>query len=271
MSYKHLTGRLIETQRSMIGEPAIRIARSLEGVSVTDDGAVTAVEGDGYAVVAELADRYTEILGNAAESRLVAAADEFRDDVVLPPALGGPADPAEAHEGAGDRPAPAETTAADPQTGVASDGGTVAVPAETNAETDAAPGPFDHVVDDSGATDAPDDDPGAVSVPEPLTVDYSLASDLSSGDYAGTDLASVYLLPGGEDDWQAPVSVEEAVVDALVAATGLSESDVATPVESIDPARLLATLHGEDGETVSFGVEGVTVTFHRSGSVAVHE
>ena len=93
MTYKHLTGRLIETQRSMIGDPAIRIARSIEGITVTDEGAVTAVDGDGYAVVAELADRYTDILGNAAQGRLVAAAAEFDGDVVLPPELGGPENP----------------------------------------------------------------------------------------------------------------------------------------------------------------------------------
>jgi len=252
MTYKHLTGRLIETQRSMIGDPAIRIARSIEGITVTDEGAVTAVDGDGYAVVAELADRYTDILGNAAQGRLVAAAEEFDGDVVLPPELGGPKNPdavaspePSAHAGA------AGLTKADSAVRAASDGGTVAVPA--------------------GRSVAEDDADPSLSVSEPLTVDYTLASAIDTEDYAETDLGTVYLLPSAGDEWQAPIALTAAVVDAIATATGVPADRIPDPAVAIDQARLLATLNGEHGETVSFGVGDLTVTFHRSGSLAVHE
>lgn len=259
MSYKYLAGRLIETQRSMIGEPAIRIARAIEGFDVTDDGAVREIEGDGYEAVAELADRYTDILGNAAASRLEAAAEEFEADLVLPPALGGPEDPPASVQGS-----PAEEPAA---AGVApgfADGGTVAM--QPTGESDATDSPDGGPSGPSGSAAESD---GVVSVSDPLTVDYTLASDLEAGAYSDVDLTEIYLMPAGDSEWGTPVTVEDAVVEALCAATGLAAEDVA-PIESIDPERLLPTLHGDHGETVSFGVAGVTVTFHRSGSLAVH-
>jgi len=255
MTYKHLTGRLIETQRSMIGDPAIRIARSIEGITVTDEGAVTAVDGDGYAVVAELAARYTDILGNAAQGRLVAAAEEFDGDVVLPPELGGPEDPdaVAGHESDGHAGA-VGLAEADSAVRAASDGGTVAVPAGRSVGDD----------DDNGVS-------LSLSVSEPLTVDYTLASAIDAADYAETDLDSVYLLPSGGDGWQEPIAVTAAVVNAIATATGVPADRIPEPAAAIDQERLLPTLNGEHGETVSFGVGDLTVTFHRSGSLAVHE
>lgn len=271
MSYKYLTGRLIETQRSMIGEPAIRIARSVEGIQVTDDGAVTSLDGDGYDVVAELSERYTEILGNAAERRLLAAADEFEADLVLPPALGGPDEkPANRDDRTADDPAVAGPGAGEPSLGVVSDGGTVAVPPESGAEPGDPTDAITRADDGAGSETAPAGGEAGVSVPEPLTVDYTVASSIGTGDAAEADLGSVYLLPADGSEWQEPVSIEAAVVDAITAATELTGDDVETPLESIDAERLFATLTDEGGETVSFGVAGVTVTFHRSGSVAVH-
>jgi hypothetical protein len=251
MSYKYLAGRLIETQRSMIGEPAIRIARAVEGIDVTDDGAVRAIDGDGYEAVAELSDRYTDILGNAAADRLRAAADEFEADLLLPPALGGPEDPEITPQADVDE-QPASGAAA----GVA-DGGTVAVqPQSADTEPPADP--------DADSTDSS----GPVS--DPLTVDYTLASDVTEADYADTALDSIYLMPAGDDDWGTPVTVEAAVLDAITRATDIAAEDLDGAIDSIDPERLLPTLNDEHGETVSFGVASVTVTFHRSGSLAVH-
>lgn len=263
MSYKHLTGRLIETQRSMIGEPAIRIARSVDGITVSDEGAVKAVDGDGMAVVADLADRYTDVLGGAAERRLQAAADEFADELRLPPELGGP-----------------EGAAGIATSGLASDGGTVAAEGyqETGAPArDRAPridGEADassDVTSEPGETadpESPDSSDAAPAESEPVVCEYTLATTLpAAGD---PDLASVYLMPAGEDAWESPVSVETAVVDELTAATGLSDDGVDAVVASIDADRLFATLAGENGETVSFGSGTVTLTFHRSGAMAIH-
>lgn len=259
MSYKHLAGRLIETQRSMLGKSAVKIARSVEGVSVEDDGSVTAVTGEGRAVVEALSRRYIEVLGSAAEDRLVAAAGEFEEDLVLPPSLGGP-------DTADDRPArePAaggDSTAAGDAASAMSDGGTVAVqsPGEPT---------------DFGGMNAPPEQTRAgkglrevASIPEPVKVEYTVASSIPE---AGTDLGSVYLMPRGDDDWQTPVSVADATADALSTATDLGSDGIDAFVDAIDPDRLLATLNGENGETVSFDLESVTVTFHRTGSLAVH-
>src|SRR6056297_2799373 len=94
MSYNHLAGRLIEIQRSMLGQPAITIAQSIEGLSVSSDGNVENIEGDGREIVGTLFEQYTQMLGDPAENRLRTAAAEF-EELDLPPALGGsPADEA---------------------------------------------------------------------------------------------------------------------------------------------------------------------------------
>ena len=351
MSYKHLAGRLIETQRSMLGEPAIEIARSTEGITVTDDGNVTAVDGDGRVVVDALARRYTDMLGGAAEDRLLAAAREFEAELALPPSLGGPEefdaghrDPA-AHDPTGTGPAtldPADadsaeadvedadsaeediegpgspgddvespdsrgdvavtgspsvesTGTASPRSGAVSDGGTVEVQAGRSTGTEGGatrvvsptptgPGevvsPTPDDTDRDGTTtesyeravdDAPTDDEPVVTLSEPVTVEYTVASTVTGGG-AATDLSSVYLMPGDGSGFQAPVAVADAVADAVVSATALDREDLGEFEDDVDVERLLATLGGENGETVSFQLDigDLTVTFHRSGSLAVH-
>ena len=347
MSYKHLAGRLIETQRSMLGEPAIEIARSTEGITVTDDGNVAAVDGDGRVVVDELARRYTDMLGGAAETRLLAAAREFEDELALPPSLGGPEefdaghrDPA-AYDPSGSGPATAESADAEsavdgsdgedtadpgessdddsvdvdvptepqtaepsgsatPPSGAVSDGGTVEVQAGTATDSDGGAtrvvsptptGPGEVVSPTPGeadrggpatasyeraADDATDDvstdeeTEDAVSLSEPVTIEYTVASTVSAAEDA--DLSSVYLMPGDGNGFQAPVAVADAVADAVTDATGLDYGDIDEFEDDIDADRLLATLSGENGETVSFQlcIGELTVTFHRSGSLAVH-
>jgi len=253
MSYKHLAGRLIETQRSMLGKSALEIARSVEGISVDDDGSVTAVTGDRRAVLETLSQRYMDVLGSAAETRLLAAAREFEDELVLPPTLGGPDDTVD--------PATADPDGADATaTGALSDGGTVSFQPPTG--TDAAG------VDAVGQTDAEKALQDVASIPEPMKVEYTVTSSIP--DATDTDLDSVYLMPLDDDGWQAPISVAEAVTEGLSNATDLGSDGIDAFVDAIDSHRLLATLDDENGETVSFYFEGVTVTFHGSGSLAIH-
>lgn len=262
MSYTHLAGRLIETQRSMLGESAIDVARSTEGITVSDDGTVETIEGDQRAVIGELAQRYTSLLGDAAEQRLLAAASEFEDELTLPAALGGPeAAPAEEEPTA--RPDTTVDTTAD---AAVSDGGTIA----SESATEQSPSAADHA-ETARATGAGDETHSATDAPaavsESMVVAYTTASSITSLE---TDLADVYLMPAADDGWQAPVTVPDAFADAVVAATGLDESAFG-PVESyVDSERLLRTLAGDGPETVCVDVEGVNVTFHRSGSLAVH-
>lgn len=258
MSYEHLTGRLIETQRSMIGGSAIDIARSVEGITVTGDGNVTAVTGDERAVVGELARRYTDMLGEAAERRLVAAAREFETELVLPPALGGPEDrpePVESHDEVS-RPGPSAAA-----TGTVSDGGTVTLHSPTSSPADE----FSGAIGDSVEAATGE---SAVAVSEPVKVGYTVASSVPRGDDAGLD--DVYLLPLGGDGWRAPITVADAITAAVAEATGVREAHLGGFVGAVDPVRLFATLDGETGETVSFHANGVTITFHRTGSLAIH-
>lgn len=261
MSYTHLAGRLIETQRSMLGESAIEIARSTEGITVTDDGTVEAIEGDERAVVGELVEQYKTLLGGAAEHRLLTATREFEDELVLPAALGGPetGTASDRSPRAGGRPAVDSASGRGPSEAV-SDGGTVAV------DPGPEPGPsgIGHTGDGVQSDSA---DP--ISIENPVTVEYTVASSITEPD-PGADLDDVYLMPDSASGWQAPVTVSDAFVDAVEEATGIDEDALHAVEEYVDVERLLATLNGESGEMVSFGVEEFTVTFHRSGSLAVH-
>jgi hypothetical protein len=269
MSYAHLAGRLIETQRSMLGESAIKVARSVEGITVTDDGSVETVSGDRRAVVGELAEQYTTLLGNAAEQRLMAAAGEFEDELILPAALGGPE--TVRAEMAADGPTVGEQAGNAVAPDTVSDGGTVAAEAgpsttepasggETSAESQSN--------DDSegGATGSRPD--GDRLVTDPIKVEYTVAS--SAAVEQGAPLGEIYLLPAHDRGWQVPVTVADAFVDAVVEATGLDGDAFGGIGEYVDAERLRATLNDERGKTVSFEVEEFTVTFHRSGSLAVH-
>jgi len=289
MTYEHLTGRLVETQRSMLGGSAIDIARSVDGVTVTDDGNVTGIEGDGREVVDRLARRYIDVLGDPAKQRLTAAAREFEDELVLPPVLGGPEEIEEVtHPGPRANHGPAAASTA---SGAVSDGGTVTL----HSPTPSANGEFSSTVEptggetsveppDSGIAES-DDSVGEVETHAdeqtseataegaqsgPTIVRYTVSTDLESRNRETAALESVYLLPTGESGWQVPVSVADAVVEAVTEATDLDDEQRYRLVESIDTARLLATLAGDNGETVSFHEADVTVTFHRTGSLAVH-
>lgn len=266
MSYTHLAGRLIETQRSMLGESAIEIARSTEGITVTDDGTVETIEGDERAVVGELVEQYKTLLGGAAEHRLLTAAREFEDELVLPAALGGPdtVTASDRSPRAGGRPAVDSASAREPSEAV-SDGGTVAV------DRGSEPGPsgIGHTGDGDANAGVQSDAADPISTESPVTVEYTVASSITEPD-PGADLDDVYLMPDSASGWQAPVTVSDAFVDAVDEATGLDEDALDAVEEYVDVERLLATLNGESGEMVSFGVEEFTVTFHRSGSLAVH-
>jgi len=261
MSYKHLAGRLIETQRSMLGKSALKIARSVEGIDVDGDGSVAAITGDSRAVVETLSQRYIEMLGSAAESRLLAAAREFEDDLVLPPSLGGPDEQAAV---ARDRPAGGQTTDT-PSADAISDGGTVSVQPTSGPSDPADTDAIDGTTDRRRAEEALQE---VASIPEPVKVEYAFASSIPAASDA--DLGAVYLMPLGDDGWQTPVSVADAIADALSDATDCGGDEIDALVDGIDADRLFATLDGERGETASFRLEEVTVTFHRTGSLAVH-
>lgn len=227
MSYEHLAGRLVETQRSMIGQPAIEIAQSVDGLAVTDDGNVTGIDGDRRAVVDELVSRYADMLGGPARTRLRTAAAEFEEELVLPASLGGPDDPSEDAAGKmADVPgATIEVESPGESGGDGSDGGSVVVEYTTQGN---APGE--------------DDD---------------------------ADLASVYLMTEDEHDWKTPITVADAIADAVTSAADLGHEDIGTLDDYVETERVLSVLGSEGAVSVSFDVEGRTVTLHPSGTVRV--
>jgi hypothetical protein len=201
----------------------------------------------------------------------MAAAREFEDDLVLPPSLGGPDDHAAhdrpAQEPTTDDPSGAVQTAVDSSADALSDGGTVAVQSPTTTDEPADTGAVDGPTERTRAEDALQ---AVASIPDPVKVEYTVASSIPDVPDADVDLGSVYLMPLDDDGWQTPVSVADAVADALSRVTELGNDDIDEFVDAIDRDRLLATLNDDNGETVSFNFGGITVTFHRTGSLAVH-
>jgi hypothetical protein len=268
MSYTHLAGRLIETQRSMLGQPAIDIAQSVEGLTVTDDGNVTGIDGDERAVVGVLADRYARMLGTAAEARLRTAAEEFADELLLPPALGGPEDADD----------DAETDAPADRTAPVS---TAAEPAEPAADTAQAVEPSDGETTDGETTDENGAGPPVLLTHDELEdadppaggtvlVEYQPLTDFDGIDPEKRDLGSVYLVRSIEADWMVPISVEDAIIDAVAGATDLGREDLDEVAAYVDSEQVLSVLGTGSGVSSSFEVEDHTVRVFASGTVRIH-
>lgn len=220
MSYTHLAGRLIEVQRSMLGQPAVTIARSLDGLQVTPDGNVTDIKGERAAVVERLFDRYTEMLGDPAERRLRTATGEFADELDLP----------------------AKLLPDDYETDNAIDDATTIE------------------VEPTGA-DSPDLPAQQTTVRREYTVQGTAVPD------ADADLEDVYLLRE-QDGWHVPVSVEEAITEAITGETDLSEQQRHHLDEQMQAREILSVLGSESETAVSFEIGPVVVAVHPSGTIA---
>jgi len=233
MSYEHLAGRLIETQRSLLGQRAVDIAQSVDGLSVTDDGTVADVADEDREVLAALVDEYTAVLGQPAESRFQAAISEFEDEVVLPENLGGPADPPAA-DGDGTEEA---TGAADTDTDEVVGGQQLVRPA-TKVET---------------------------------VVEYSTPphTDLTEEIDATDDLASVYVVAedGNGCEWRLPV--EDAVLNAVTSVTDLSVGEVDALQEYVDTGVFEADPEDDGTDAVSLEIEGHRVELQPHGDVHI--
>lgn len=82
--YADLAEALIENQKDVFGAQAIQVAQNVSELSVSDSGDVT-VNGDGKQAVANLAEQYLELFGQAAASSLRIEANNH--DVDLPDVL----------------------------------------------------------------------------------------------------------------------------------------------------------------------------------------
>ncbi len=238
MSYNHLAGRLIEVQRSMLGQPAITIAQSIGGITVSNDGNVKTIEGDGREIIGQLFERYTQMLGDPAENRLRTAASEFEDELDLPQALGGSA-------------------AAD-------------VSDTADSEDDTVDSDATSIEIESPSTD-PDSPAGdAVTEPRTLRRDYEIQGGTYTDATGDSDLSDVYLLRE-EDGWQVPISVEEAIVEAVASMAGRRDEEVGRIGEYTEPGEILSVLGSETETVASFEVDNSVVVVHPSGTIAVRQ
>jgi hypothetical protein len=261
MSYKHLAGRLIETQRSMLGQPAVTIAQSIEGLSVSADGNVTTIEGEKRAVVGELFERYTRMLGDPAERRLRTAAAEFEEELDLPPSLGGsplePSDEQPTEEAIGDDATSIEIQSPSQRPAETADSGIIG---SATASTADATG--------KGARDDPGDSTDSDGRRTAVRQEYTLQQGADPSADGDTDLAEVYLMRE-EDGWHVPISVEEAIVSAIASETGSRGKELGRVGEYVETGEILSVLGSETDTVASFEVGSAVVVVHASGTIAV--
>ena len=81
---------------------------------------------------------------------------------------------------------------------------------------------------------------------------------------------TVYVLrDDGEDEWMRPQPAGAAIVEAVTAATGLTEADLDAPGSYVDRDDLRALREGEAGDEVTVRVEGHEVTVRADGTIDV--
>jgi uncharacterized protein YbjQ (UPF0145 family) len=231
MSYEHLAGRLIETQRSLLGQRAVDIAQDVDGLTVTAGGNVTDVVDDDRDVIGTLVDRYVSVLGRPAQQRLQSAATEFEAEVVLPANLGGPTS-VPTPDGSSDNGSGAEPAAT---------GGAAGTQLERPEQTDE------------------------------TVVEYSTPSNtMLTGDIESTaDLSSVYVIAEDENGWEWRLTVEDAVLNAVTRETELSVGDVGELHEYVDATVIEAALGADGAVSFSFEIEGYHVTLQPDGNVRI--
>lgn len=86
---------------------------------------------------------------------------------------------------------------------------------------------------------------------------------------------AVYIIPGdgnageGKEAWITPEPAEEVIVEEVLTVTDLSRETVQPLSDHVEFAALEKTLSGERGESLTFEVEGHTVTLTPDGTVTV--
>jgi hypothetical protein len=253
MSYAHLAGRLIEVQRSMLGQPAITIAQSIDGLQVSPDGNVTAIDGNEREIIATLFDRYTDMLGDPAENRLRTAAIEFQDELDLPSDL--------ATEDADEETEPeSDTDSAEQDPEEATDDqidDATSIEIQSPGDRESADGPVESPADANTQRTA-------------VRKEYTIQNGSESMGGDDSDLRSVYLLRE-EGGWQVPISVEEAIADAVVEEAGLGDDELGRIGEYAETGEILSVLGSETETVASFEVGHAVVVVHPSGTIAVQE
>lgn len=244
-SYERLAERLVETQRTVIGKRAVDIARSVEGLSVTDDGAVEDVADDDRTVLDELVRAYTDVMGESARTRLTDVASEY-DDLTLPETLGGPPD--------------AEETATD----------TVLAVDESEAEDATAAEVDDAVAAAEDDTAAEDDSEEVVTNiwGEDVAAETEASADPSPIDVVEGSFATIYVTVTGERG-EGPVPIGQLIVDAVIAETDLGPDELDRLSTYVSADEIVALAEDPNRSSLSFSIEGHEVRLDADGSVTV--
>jgi len=82
------------------------------------------------------------------------------------------------------------------------------------------------------------------------------------------DSEAIYFIRDAGDEWVSPTPADEAVVDAVTAATDLTPSDIDDIDAYVDPAELRRLLD-EDAATLTLTVEGYEVVVDSAGDIEV--
>ncbi|WP_084802595.1 HalOD1 output domain-containing protein [Halorientalis sp. IM1011] len=238
-SYERLAERLIETQRTMIGKRAVDIARSVEGLSVTDDGAVETVVDDDRTVLDELVLAYTDVMGESARTRLTDVASEY-EDLTLPETLGGPSAD--------------EETATDTVLAVDESGDEEATAAEVDDAVAAAEDDAEEVVTNIWGDD--------------VAAETEAATDPSPIDVVEGSFATIYVTVTGERG-EGPVPVGQLIVDAVVAETDIDPGDMDRLSSYVSADEIVALAEDPNRTSLSFSIEGHEVRLDEDGTVTV--
>lgn len=84
------------------------------------------------------------------------------------------------------------------------------------------------------------------------------------------DNGEVYIMQDTDEEWVSPTPVTVAIVEALVSATDLEESNLQHIGEELDHTALEAVLSGDSNEQ-TLSIEGYEVTIDSSGDISVGE
>jgi len=85
-----------------------------------------------------------------------------------------------------------------------------------------------------------------------------------------SDEGTVYMIQGHEDDeWVSPEPAEAVITEALFDATGLTSDDIGPIDTYVDASQLRAVVGDGSSDSITFDIEGNTVTVTATGDVTV--
>jgi hypothetical protein len=202
------------------------------------------------------------MLGDPAVYRLRTAAIEFEDEVEIPTALGSGDDT----ETTADTASPDKSTSEAPDEAgddQIDDATSIEIQSPDSAKDSPDPSTVEPALESTANSDA---DPPT----EPIRKEYTLQQRPDPAAGEESDLGNVYLLRE-EGGWHVPISVEEAIVDAVTDKAGLGDDELNGIGEYAETGEIVSVLGSETETVASFEVGTAVVVVHPSGTIAVQQ